>query len=190
MSAASWQGYRTTSCPKKPQLAGHLLQRAHDQGIRAAFVAGDEVYGGRDLRQGIRERGTGYVLAVRSNYMVTLPSRRGVTVKNAVGLVKPGKRRVRPRTLDGLCPQHIGLRGVEPVGVDDSLGEHRAECSPAVLEVSDHPVGHPDFPGRFPLRPSSAVAGGGEHPGQLGSDVVAGGCLPRTMAFREIAAHG
>jgi SRSO17 transposase len=74
----------------KPQLAGHLLQHAHDRGIRAAFVAGDEVYGGRDLRQSIRERGTGYVLAVRSNYMVTLPSGRRVTVKNAAGLVKPG----------------------------------------------------------------------------------------------------
>ncbi len=48
------------------------------------------VYGGRDLRQSIRERGTGYVLAVRSNYMITLPSGRHVTVKNAAGLVKPG----------------------------------------------------------------------------------------------------
>jgi len=74
----------------KPQLAGHLLQHAHDRGIRAAFVAGDEVYGGHDLRQSIRERGTGYVLAVRSNYMVTLPSGRRVTVKNAASLVKPG----------------------------------------------------------------------------------------------------
>ena len=74
----------------KPQLAGHLLQHAHDRGIRAAFVAGDEVYGGRDLRQSIREHGTGYVLAVRSNYMVILPSGRRVTVKNAAGLVKPG----------------------------------------------------------------------------------------------------
>jgi len=74
----------------KPQLAGHLLQHAHDRGIRAAFVAGDEVYGGHDLRQSIGERGTGYVLAVRSNYMVTLPSGRRVTVKNAASLVKPG----------------------------------------------------------------------------------------------------
>src|SRR5262249_51928919 len=36
----------------KPQLAG-LLDRAHAAGIRAAFVAGDEVYGGRQLRRGI-----------------------------------------------------------------------------------------------------------------------------------------
>ena len=74
----------------KPQLAGDLLQHAHDRGIRAGFIAGDEVYGGLELRKSIRERGTGYVLAVRSNYMVTLPSGRRLTVKTAASLVKPG----------------------------------------------------------------------------------------------------
>ena len=74
----------------KPQLAGRLLQHAHDQGIRAGFVAGDEVYGGHDLRRGIRERGTGYVLAVRSNYAVTLFPGRRLSVKKAACLVKPG----------------------------------------------------------------------------------------------------
>jgi SRSO17 transposase len=73
----------------KPELAGRLLQHAHDLGIRAAFAAGDEVYGGRDLRRGIRERGTSYVLAVRSNCTVTLPSRRRLPVKKAACLVKP-----------------------------------------------------------------------------------------------------
>jgi len=48
------------------------------------------VYGGLDLRKSIRERGTGYVLAVRSNSMVTLPSGRRLTVKTAASLVKPG----------------------------------------------------------------------------------------------------
>jgi SRSO17 transposase len=74
----------------KPQLAGDLLQHAHDLGIRAGFVAGDEVYGGRDLRKSIRERGTGYVLAVRSNYAVTLSPGRRLSVKKAAALVKPG----------------------------------------------------------------------------------------------------
>jgi len=73
----------------KPQLAGDLLQHAHDQGIRAGFVAGDEVYGGRDLRKSIRARGTGYVLAVRSSYAVTLPSGRRLSAKTASNLVKP-----------------------------------------------------------------------------------------------------
>jgi SRSO17 transposase len=80
----------------KPQLAGDLLQHAHDQGIRAGFVAGDEVYGGRDLRKSIRARGTGYVLAIRSNYAVTLPSGRRLSVKTASNLVKPAMwRRMR-----------------------------------------------------------------------------------------------
>jgi len=43
----------------KPQLADGLLDRAHARGIRAAFVTGDEVYGGRELRRGIRRRGMG-----------------------------------------------------------------------------------------------------------------------------------
>ncbi len=73
----------------KPQLAGDLLQYAHDRGIRAGFTVGDEVYGGLDLRKSIRERGTGYALAVRSNYMVTLPSGRRLTVKTAASLVNP-----------------------------------------------------------------------------------------------------
>ena len=73
----------------KPQLAGTLLQQAHNRGIRAAFAAGDEVYGGLDLRTSIRGRGTGYVLAVRSSHMVTLPSGRRLAVKNAAGLLKP-----------------------------------------------------------------------------------------------------
>jgi SRSO17 transposase len=60
----------------KPELAGRLLQQAHDRGIRAAFTAGDEVYGGLELRRSIRERGTGYVMAVRSDHAVTLPSGR------------------------------------------------------------------------------------------------------------------
>ena len=74
----------------KPQLAGALLQYAHDRGIRAGFTVGDEVYGGLDLRKSIRQRGTGYVMAVRSNYTVTLPSGRRLTVKTAASLVKPG----------------------------------------------------------------------------------------------------
>ena len=50
----------------KPELARALLQRAHQRGIRAAFVAGTRFYGGRDLRRAVRALGMGYVLAVRA----------------------------------------------------------------------------------------------------------------------------
>jgi SRSO17 transposase len=71
----------------KPQLAGALLDRAHAAGIRAAFVVGDEVYGGRELRRGIRQRGMGYVLAVRANHAVTVGSGRTVTAAGAARMI-------------------------------------------------------------------------------------------------------
>jgi SRSO17 transposase len=104
----------------KPQLAGTLLQQAHDRGIRAAFVAGDEVYGGLDLRKSIRERGAGYVLAVRSNHMVALPSGRRLTVKTTRNLVKPGMwQRMRTGSATkGAKDYHWAMIEVTP---DDTL---------------------------------------------------------------------
>src|SRR4029079_8240742 len=84
----------------KPQLAGGLLDRAHALGIRAAFVAGDEVYGGRELRWSIRQRGIGYVLAVRANHSVTAGSGRTVTAAGAAGLI-PARAWQRMRTRSG-----------------------------------------------------------------------------------------
>jgi hypothetical protein len=56
------------------QVADGLPERAHAAGIRAAFAAGDEVYGGRELRRSIRRRGMGYVMAVRAgHHLATRP---------------------------------------------------------------------------------------------------------------------
>jgi SRSO17 transposase len=74
----------------KPQLAGDLLDRAHGLGIRAAFVAGDEVYGGRQLRRSISQRGMGYVLAVRADHVVSIGSGRAVTAAAAGRLIPAG----------------------------------------------------------------------------------------------------
>jgi SRSO17 transposase len=74
----------------KPQLAGDLLDRAHGLGIRAAFVAGDEVYGGRRLRRSIRQRGMGYVLAVRASHVVGIGSGRAVPAAAAARLIPAG----------------------------------------------------------------------------------------------------
>jgi SRSO17 transposase len=71
----------------KPQLAGSLIERAHARGIRAAFVAGDEVYGGRQLRRDIRQRGMGYVMAVRAKHVVTTGSGRTVTAAAAARMI-------------------------------------------------------------------------------------------------------
>ena len=119
----------------KPQLADGLLQHAHDRGVRAGFIAGDEVYGGLDLRKSIRERGTGYVLAVRSNYMVTLPSGRRVTVKGAASLVKPGMwQRMRTgQATKGAKDYHWAMIEVAP---DDTPEGH--DDGHAVLLLRRH----------------------------------------------------
>ena len=97
----SWPGSRRRCCsPPKPQLAAGLLDRAHRLGIRAAFVAGDEVYGGRELRRGIRQRQMGYVLAVRANHAVTTGSGRTVTAAAAAGMI-PARAWQRMRTGSG-----------------------------------------------------------------------------------------
>jgi SRSO17 transposase len=84
----------------KPQLAGALLERAHSRGIRAAFVTGDEVYGGRELRRSIRQRGMGYVMAVRANHTVTAGSGRTMTAAEAASMI-PGHAWHRMRTGSG-----------------------------------------------------------------------------------------
>jgi SRSO17 transposase len=84
----------------KPQLASALLDRAQSLGIRAAFVAGDEVYGGRQLRRGIRQRGMSYVLAVRANHAVTTGSGRTVTAACAARMI-PAHAWHRMRTGSG-----------------------------------------------------------------------------------------
>jgi DDE superfamily endonuclease len=71
----------------KPQLAGDLLDRAHGPGIRAAFVAGDEVYRGRQLRRSIRQRQMGYVLAVRASHVLSTGPGRAVTTAAAARLI-------------------------------------------------------------------------------------------------------
>jgi SRSO17 transposase len=73
----------------KPELAGALLQRACSLGIRAAFVTGDEVYGGRDLRRAIRKLGMSYVMAVRSNHVLALGPGRTMTAAAAAAVIPP-----------------------------------------------------------------------------------------------------
>jgi SRSO17 transposase len=111
----------------KPQLAGTLLDRAHALGIRAAFVAGDEVYGGRELRRGIRQRGMGYVLAVRANHTVTTGSGRTVTAAAAAAA--------------GMIPAHAWHRMRTGSG---TKGTRHYDW--AMLEVTsdDTPEGHGD----------------------------------------------
>ena len=97
----------------KPELAGELLTRAHERGIRAAFVTGDEVYSGRQLRRAIRSRGIGYVLAVRTNHTLTASSGRAMTAARAARLIPPRCLAPDPHRArqQGRAPLRLGHAG-------------------------------------------------------------------------------
>jgi SRSO17 transposase len=107
----------------KPQLAEGLLDRAHATGIRAAFVAGDEVYSGRQLRRGIRQRGMGYVLAVRASHVITVGSGRAVTAAAAARLI-PARAWHRMRTGSGTKGTRHYDWAMLQVASDDTPGGH------------------------------------------------------------------
>jgi SRSO17 transposase len=123
----------------KPELAEALLQRAHERGIRAAFVAGDEVYGGRGLRRAIRALGMGYVLAVRANHTLTLDSGRTLTAAGALKLIPRGAWQ-RMRTGHGTKgSRHYDWAMLE-VTSDDAPSDHHGtrEAGRSVLLVRRH----------------------------------------------------
>jgi hypothetical protein len=70
-------------------------------GIALCQVAVTLTYAtGRELRRGIRERGLGYVLAVRANHVVTAGSGRTVTAAAAARMI-PARAWHRMRTGSG-----------------------------------------------------------------------------------------
>jgi SRSO17 transposase len=145
----------------KPQLAGALLDRAQSLGIRAAFVAGDEVYSGRELRRGTRRRGLSYVLAVRANHVVTVSPGRTVTAAAAAGMI-PAHAWHRMRTGSGTKgTRHYDWAMLE-VASDDTPDGHDGGYS--VLLVRRHRyTGQLSFyrcwtPGPVPLSKLIAVA--------------------------------
>jgi len=63
---------QNTAFATKPTLARRMIARALDAGTPAAWVTGDEVYGGDPgLRADLEHRQTGYVLAVAASHQVT-----------------------------------------------------------------------------------------------------------------------
>jgi SRSO17 transposase len=107
----------------KPQLAGGLFDHAHARGVRAPFAAGDEVYGGRELRRGVRQREMGYVMAVRANHALTAGAGRTLTAAEAVRLI-PARAWHRMRTGSGTKGiRHYDWAMLE-VTSDDTPGGH------------------------------------------------------------------
>ncbi|WP_416983791.1 hypothetical protein [Streptomyces sp. T028] len=77
-----------------------MLHRAHEQGIRARWFTGDEVYGGLELRRTARALGFDYDLAVKADHTVTTAAGRFTATRLAARV--PTKSWMRMRTGHGL----------------------------------------------------------------------------------------
>lgn len=67
----------------KPALAQTMISDALAGGVRASWVAGDEVYGADStLRAHVRQAGLGYVLAIAKNHQITT----GIGARRAIDL--------------------------------------------------------------------------------------------------------
>ncbi|MFF1399227.1 transposase [Streptomyces sp. NPDC058287] len=72
--AARPPGYQTPCASTKPALAARMIGRAVDAGIRAPWVAGDEVRGSNPhLRTTLEQRQLGYVVAIACDHQITTP---------------------------------------------------------------------------------------------------------------------
>ena len=141
----------------KPELADGLLDRAHARGIRAGFVAGDEVYGGRELRRGIRRRGMGYVLAVRANHALTAGAGRTMTAAEAARII-PARAWHRMRTGSGTKgTRHYDWAMLE-VTSDDTPDGHSVLLARRYRYTGKPSCYHCWTPGPVPLARLIAVA--------------------------------
>ena len=101
----------------KPQLAGTLLDHAHSRGIRAAFVAGDEVYGGPQLRR--RSAAAAWGMCWRSAPITPSPplGAAHITAARAVRLI--------PRMPGSGCAPGRGTKGAAPLRLGHAGGDRR-----------------------------------------------------------------
>jgi SRSO17 transposase len=94
----------------KPELARAMLTRAFAAGVPAAWVVGDTVYGGDELRSWPEAQGKAYVLAVPCTHLVWTEGRRaGAQVLaarlpvEAWGCLSAGEGSQGPRRYDWAC---------------------------------------------------------------------------------------
>ncbi|WP_258018372.1 transposase [Streptomyces noursei] len=84
----------------KPQLAAAMLHCARHLGIVARWFAGDEIYGGLELRQTARTLGFDYALAVKANHTAATAAGRFTAAVPAAKV--PAKSWMRMRIGHGL----------------------------------------------------------------------------------------
>lgn len=109
-----------TAFVTKPELAARMVARFLDAYHRAAWVAGDEVYGGNPkLRTALEERATGYVLAVACSHEVTT-----------------GAGKFRADTLATMVPSRSCPQGPGPRATASTTGPSSTSATPALGAIN------------------------------------------------------
>jgi SRSO17 transposase len=120
----------------KPQLAAAMLARARSLGIAARWFAGDEVYGGRELRRTARALGFDYALAVKADHRATTLVGRLSAAELARRV--PEKAWMRMRTGHGLKGDRHYDWALIDVIPDDTPSDGVATAGHAHLVVRRH----------------------------------------------------
>ncbi|MFI8093859.1 IS701 family transposase [Streptomyces sp. NPDC086080] len=140
----------TTGFATKPQLAGDMLEGAHAAGIRAGWVAADEVYGGRELRRRIRALDFGYAIAVSTSHRVTTPG--GGNTKVTALLERVPKRAwMRLRTGHGTKGERLYDWAMIDVMADDTPPGQATGHSQVLYDATAAPA---PFPSTGPGTPT------------------------------------
>jgi SRSO17 transposase len=121
----------------KPQLAAAMLRRARALGVEARWLAGDEVYGGRDLRRCARELAFDYAVAVRADHTVATPA--GSFTVAALARQLPRQAWMRMRTGHGLKgDRHYDWAWTDVLADDTPDTGNRVGDQHSVLVVRRH----------------------------------------------------
>ncbi|MFI1472475.1 IS701 family transposase [Streptomyces wuyuanensis] len=121
----------------KPQQALAMVTDALTTGIKATWFAGDEVYCGRELRQGIRSLGLGYAVGIAATYQVTDTAGQRWEARKLINKARPGQW-IRRRTGHGTK----GTREYDwawiDIRPDDTPNENENENGASVLVARRH----------------------------------------------------
>lgn len=109
----------------KPQLAVDMLTTLPADGVTDAWVAADEVYGGRETRASIRALDYRYVIAVKTDHRVTTPAGTTSTVTDMA-------RRVLARSWQRLRTGN------------GTKGDRHYDWAMITVRADDTPDGQPD----------------------------------------------
>ncbi|MEU9455069.1 transposase [Streptomyces sp. NPDC048277] len=125
-----------------PQLAAAMMERVRRLSIAARWLAGDEVYGGRDLSREARRLGFDHALAIRADHRATIGAGSFTAAQLADRV--PKETWARMRTGHGLKGDRHYDWALPEVHVDDAPDGH--EDGHAYLVVRRHRyTGEPSF---------------------------------------------